>query len=193
MASDLNDNWNLEGANLAPSIHYPNLKGTVYSPGLKPTSRFCGVRNSNKTLRKPSTTQEVVKETKTSPTMWVLSWSWDTGLAVLSWKGPWTLQRLKGIEQEQHETANVREVSKPWIFYETLDILITVLLTLRLEYRLWVGASVTWNPGLNLPKVLICLTIWIFCCFIWQNSCRRTGNHFDWAWDRGVCRWKRWE
>ena len=90
----------------------------------------------------------------------------------MSRKGLWTLWRWKANEQEQREIANVREVRKPWIFYETLDILITALLTLRLAYRLQEGASVTWNPGLNLPKVLVGLTIWIFCYFLWQCSLR---------------------
>lgn len=38
---------------------------------------------------------------------------------------------------------NVREVGKHWIFYATLDILLTALPVPRLEYRLQKGASVT--------------------------------------------------
>lgn len=38
---------------------------------------------------------------------------------------------------------NVREVGKHWIFYATLDILLTALPVPRLEYRLQKGVSVT--------------------------------------------------
>lgn len=71
---------------------------------------------------------------------------------------------------------NVREVSKHGSFYATLDILLTALPVPRLEYRLQKGASVTRGRGLNLPKVLTCLTKRVFCYFIWQYSHRRPGK-----------------
>lgn len=92
------------------------------------------------------------------------------------WKGLWTLWGPGGSRQEQRETANVREVTMPCILHETLDMLVTAPRAPRLEYRSREGASVPWSPGLNLPKVLTCLTVWIFCYFIWQCSHRRPGR-----------------
>lgn len=58
------------------------------------------------------------------------------------WKGLLSLWGLNRKELGPHDAANVREVSKHWIFYETLDILLSALPAARLEYRLQKGASV---------------------------------------------------